>query len=65
MQTSEAIQRLTEQLQDALGLSRIVCGSLTLNFNEATVQTYDTKEHRRIVKNPLDTPNAGRPHLTR
>lgn len=47
---SRDIQVLAAELQMALGVSPIVCGSITLNFNEATVQSVETKTHQRLSK---------------
>ena len=43
------VRMLAAQIQAALGLS-IVCGSLTLNFNNGDFLTYDVKEHFRAPR---------------
>lgn len=40
------VQQLAAQLQQALGVS-LVCGSITLNFNNGDFSTYDVKAHFR------------------
>ena len=46
------VQYLVAALQDALGL-KVTCGSITLNLNEATLQSVKTETHMRI-KERLD-----------
>lgn len=53
MSDADRVESLVGQLQDALGLA-IQCGAVTLNINEGRVQSVETREHRRLVKNSLD-----------
>ena len=45
------VQQLAAQLQSALGLS-VVCGSVTLNFNNGDLQSVKTETHQRIAPRP-------------
>lgn len=47
------IQELFEQLEAVMN-DRIVCGTLTLNINEARVQSYKIEKHRRIAEKVVD-----------
>lgn len=42
------LQEIAQRLQDALNVS-VPCGSITLNFNEATVQSVETRIHQRVA----------------
>jgi len=43
------VQQLAAQLQAALGLS-VVCGSVTLNFNNGDLESVRTETFRRVAK---------------
>ena len=47
------VQQLAAQLQQQLGLS-IVCGQVTLNFNNGDLQSVETKTFQRVTQKPLD-----------
>ena len=48
------VQQLAAQLQQALGLS-VVCGSVTLNFNNGDVQSVKTETYQRVpAEKPVD-----------
>lgn len=46
---SPDVQHLVAALQDALGL-KVTCGSITLNLNEALLQSVKTETHLRVKK---------------
>lgn len=59
------VQQLAALLQQALGLS-VVCGSVTLNFNNGDLQSVKTETYQRIVvKKSLDRRPEMRAGLTR
>ena len=41
------VMRAVWELQQVLGLSHVICGSLTLNFNNGELASYDVNHHLR------------------
>ena len=59
------VRQLAAQIQQALGLS-VVCGSLTLNFNNGDLQSVKTETYQRVKPEiEIDKGFAPRAHLTR
>lgn len=58
------IQDLVNRLQRELGVS-VSCGSITVNVNDSTVQSVETRIHQRIGAKPLDKSAAARADLQR
>lgn len=58
------VQALVAALQDALGL-RVECGTLSLNINEALLQSWKVETHGRLTRDSgkakLDTQVESRP----
>lgn len=45
------VHQLAAQLQAHLGLS-IICGQVTLNFNNGDLQSVETKTYQRVIPRP-------------
>lgn len=54
-ETGWTVQQLTQVLLRALDQPSITCGSLTLNFLDGELSTYDVKEHFRAPKDLAPT----------